>query len=463
MKTDQPAAGASPGLFRILGYSLPALPLAVMLIPVNAFLPFFYNDVVGISAALVGMILLYSRLLDVITDPLVGWMSDRTRIKFGRRRTWMFIGAPIFVFGAWMMFMPPEGAGAAHLFIATTTVFFGWTCIQIPYQAWGAETITNYDRRAVLSGMRETFTNLGIVGAASIPILAAMFFGHDSIDRFVMAMVGGAVMIAMPLAVLIASTSFPDRPAEKQISKQPQTGLLSRIRSAEFTRPFVLVLISYVCMGLAKGIQNAMTVYYATYVLKQPEVVGYVLFAAFSGVIIGTPLWVALSKTLGKHRSVAASLILAVAILMIFAVPLGPGQGWTFVVIEFFVGLAAAGYLVLPAAVIADAVDYDAVQKGRMRYGLHFASWSLMQKLVHAFAIGLALPVLAFFGFDDPAVSKDSLAPVIRMLYLVAPAPLYIIGAILFWQFPIDRKKHAEIRRIIEEDGLLEKSFRATG
>ncbi len=460
MKINQSASGASPGLFRIMGYSLPALPLAVMLIPVNAFLPFFYNDIVGISAGLVGMILLYSRLLDVITDPLVGWMSDRTRIKIGRRRTWMFMGTPIFVIGAWMMFLPPEGAGPAHLFIATTTVFLGWTCIQIPYQAWGAETITSYDRRAVLSGLRETFTNFGIVGAASIPIIATIFFGHDTIDQFVMALVGGAVMVAMPLTVLIASTSFPDRPAEKSNPDQLQTGLLSRIHSAEFTKPFILLLTSYVCMGLAKGIQNAMTVYYATYVLKQPEVVGYVLFVAFSGVILGTPVWVALSKKFGKHRSVAASLALAVTILMIFAVPLGPGQGWTFVIVEFFVGLAAAGYLVLPAAVVADAVDYDAVQKGRMRYGLHFASWSLMQKLVHAFAIGLALPVLAFFGFDDPAVSRDSLAPVIRMLYLVAPAPLYIIGAILFWHFPIDRQKHTEIRRILDGDEILENEIR---
>ena len=79
-----------------------------------------------------------------------------------------------------------------------------------------------------------------------------------------------------------------------------------------------------------------------------------------------------------------------------------------------------------------------------------------MQKLVHAFAIGLALPVLAAFGFDDPAVDRDSLAPVIRMLYLVAPAPLYIMGAILFWQFPIDRKKHIEIRRLIEDGGVLD-------
>ncbi|WP_375204086.1 MFS transporter [Hyphococcus sp.] len=454
MKTEQLSTGYSPGIARILAYSTPALPLAVMLIPVNAFLPFFYNDVIGISAGLVGMILLYSRLLDVVTDPLVGWISDRTRLKIGRRRTWMLIGVPIFITGAWMMFMPPEEAGVLYLFFATTTVFLGWTCIQIPYQAWGAETITNYDRRAVLSGTRETFTNIGIVCAASIPIIAAVFFGHDSIDRFVMAMIGGAVMLAMPVTVLIASASFPDRPAD---SFQPslREGLIARLRSANFTGPFILVLVSYICMGLAKGVQNAMTVYYATYVLKQPEVVGYVLFAAFSGVILGTPAWVAISKKIGKHKSVSASLVLAVSILMIFAVPLGPGEGWRFVLIEFFVGLAAAGYLVLPAAVIADAVDYDAVQKGRMRYGLHFATWSLMQKLVHAFAIGLGLPLLAFFGFDDPSVSRDSLAPVIRALYLVAPAPLYIVGAVLFWHFPIDRKRHAEIRRVIEKDGLL--------
>jgi glycoside/pentoside/hexuronide:cation symporter, GPH family len=101
-----------------------------------------------------------------------------------------------------------------------------------------------------------------------------------------------------------------------------------------------------------------------------------------------------------------------------------------------------------PSAIVADAVDYDTFKTGRERYGLHFAVWSMTQKLVNAAAVGIALPALAFFGMDAKTMSPQAIDAT-RLLYLLAPAPLFAVGAWLFWNFPITARRHAALRRRI--------------
>jgi len=435
---------------RLLAYSAPAVPLAVMLIPLNALLPYFYDEVIGVSASLVGMALLAARLSDVVTDPLCGWLSDHTRARFGRRRIWIASGVPVFVAGAAALFFPPDGAGFVWLLASASVLYLGWTMIQLPYQAWGAEAITQYNERTRLAGIREAATILGVVLAAAIPMAAAQF-GHG-IDRFTMALIGGFLIIFMPLTVLIALPSLPDQPAPKKESTTPFR--LSDLLT--FRKPFVLILVAFLFFGLGKGVANAMTVYYANYVLQAPEVVGYVLFAAYAGVLAATPVWVWLSHRFGKHRAIAISLALTVTALAAFALRLGPGDGWTFVALEFFIGACAAGYLIVPPAMVADAVDYDTLKGGAERFGLHFASWSMMQKLVLALAVGLVLPALDWVGFDPQSGVTEEAANTVRWLYLIAPMPLYLAAAACIWVFPIDARRHRIIRARLERRRLYQ-------
>ena len=98
-------------------YSLTDLPIAMSLFPVAVFIPRFYASDMGISLALVGTIIIVVRLFDVVTDPLMGYISDHTRSRFGRRRPWILAATPIMMLSIYMLFMPPEGAGGLHLFI----------------------------------------------------------------------------------------------------------------------------------------------------------------------------------------------------------------------------------------------------------------------------------------------------------------------------------------------------------
>jgi Na+/melibiose symporter-like transporter len=330
------------------------------------------------------------------------------------------------------------------LLTSSALLYAGWTMIQLPYQAWGAEAVTQYNQRTRLAGIREAASIVGVVLAAAIPMLSAQL-GHG-IDRFTMSLLGGFLVVGMPLTVLIALPSLPDRIPATPVARQ-------KFRLADLTTfraPFLRILAAFLFFGFGKGVANSMTVYYATFVLRAPEVVGYVLFAAYAGVLAATPAWVWLARKFGKHRVIAASLALTVSTLAIFALPLGPGDGWTFVVLEFFIGLLAAGYLIIPPAMVADAVDYDTLKGGSERFGLHFATWSMMQKLVFAVSIGLVLPALDWVGFDPHREVTTATIDIVRAFYIIAPMPLYMAAAILLWGFPIGAKRHRIIRGRLE-------------
>ena len=98
-------------------YSLTDLPIAMSLFPVAVFVPRFYASEMGVPLAVIGTILFVVRIFDVITDPLMGYISDHTRSRFGRRRPWVFAATPIMMLSIYMLFMPPEGAGWVHMFV----------------------------------------------------------------------------------------------------------------------------------------------------------------------------------------------------------------------------------------------------------------------------------------------------------------------------------------------------------
>ncbi|MFQ3622294.1 MAG: MFS transporter, partial [Acetobacteraceae bacterium] len=159
---------------RILAaYALPAFPLAILGLPLNVYLPAFWGETMGLGLSAVGAVLLATRLIDGVTDPLVGWLSDRTRTRFGRRRPWIAAAGLVAAPAVWLLLVPPEGAGAAHLFVCASLVYLGWTMINVPHSAWGAELSTDYNERTRITSWREAATIGGIVASALVPALIA--------------------------------------------------------------------------------------------------------------------------------------------------------------------------------------------------------------------------------------------------------------------------------------------------
>src|SRR5690554_6115724 len=200
----------SPLARRVLAaYGLPGLPMAALGLPLFIYLPTFYAADLGLNLTAVGAVLLLARLWDGVTDPAVGVLSDRTRSRWGRRRPWMVAGLPVTLLAMCMLFVPPQGAGIAHLLGWSMLLYLGWTMISLPHSAWGAELSPDYHERSRITASRELFVVLGTLIAAGLPSLVE---GGNAEVLKVLAII---LLIALPLTILLASVvvSEPPRPA----------------------------------------------------------------------------------------------------------------------------------------------------------------------------------------------------------------------------------------------------------
>lgn len=184
-------------------YALPNLASSVATLPLALFVPSFYADDLGLPLAAVGAAIAASRILDVVTDPLVGQLSDRTRSRFGRRKPFIAAGAPLLLLAIWQLFVPGErgSVGVAHLAAWTALLFLGFTIVDLPYKAWGAELSTDYSERSRVAAWRE---GAGFVGQILL-LLLLLVLGLQGIEKAPNQLHAIAVALGVLLATLVPS------------------------------------------------------------------------------------------------------------------------------------------------------------------------------------------------------------------------------------------------------------------
>ncbi len=420
-------------------YGLPGLPLAAVMLPLFVYLPTFYAEDLGLGFALVGSLLLLARLSDVVTDPLVGFLSDRFGWPLGRRRSWMLLGVPLLVFAAHRLFLPPETVSGAYLLGWTVAAYLGATLVMLPYSAWGAEISGDYNERSRISAAREGFVVAGTLLAAGLPAVLA-----DD-HRSAMAVIGWGLLVLLPLAVGLAVTVVPEGPATQGRRLGWRQGATVLFRN----RPFRRLLSAYFLNSIANGLPATLFLLYVGHVLAASQWAGPLLFVYFACGVAAIPLWLRLSARWGKHRVWMVAMLITSAVFA--TVPLlGAGDVWWFLAICVVTGAALGADLTLPASMQADVVDLDTLKSGRPRTGIYFALWGIATKLALALAVGLAFPLLELAGFSSGAESQpDGALLALALLYSLVPALFKLAAIALFAGYPITAERQRRIRRLI--------------
>ncbi|MCC4246390.1 MFS transporter [Stappia indica] len=432
-----PAPGPSWG--QLAAYAGPALPLAALTLPLYVILPSYYAGAIGLPLAQVGFILLIVRLADAISDPLVGLAADRFHPPLGRRRGWLALAALPAALAAFMILTPPDGAGWVYLLGWGLALSLGYTAAIIPYTAWGAELADDYHGRSRVAGAREGMVLVGTLVAISVPALVEASGAGNQGDA--LAVLAWLVALALPLTVMLAIRALPE-PAEPA---RALPGLRQGLAHLAANRPFVRLLIAFVVNGFANGLPATLFLFFVARVLEAPQMQGPFLFLYFFCGIAGVPLWIAVSKRLGKHRSWSFAMLGACAIFALVPL-LGPGDLVGFAAICVLTGLALGADLALPSAIQADVIDVDRLATGSRRSGLYFALWGLATKLSLALAVGLAFPLLDLAGFAAEGTGDGGLVMLVA-LYALVPVALKLVAIALMWNFPLDAGAHAELAR----------------
>lgn len=268
--TDQ-----APPSSRLAFYALPAIPLAAIALPFYIVVPSFYADHFALSLATIGTILLGIRLIDAITDPLFGWLSDRVRSRFGRRRFFFVISTPLTALAAFMLFWPPEDAGVYYLAFWGVTLSIGATWSLLPYTAWGAELATGYQARVKLSAWREGATLIGSLIAITLPFVGGL---DTAVGFHGLAWIAVFIAVTLPLAGLLAVARVP----EPTDLSQRKLSLLEGFRHLRANGPFLRLASAFLLNSFANAIPASLFIYFVGQRLGAPAMQGPLLFTYFS-------------------------------------------------------------------------------------------------------------------------------------------------------------------------------------
>lgn len=441
---------AGLGWRRLLAYGGPGFALAMPTIPVFVFLPSFYAEDLGLGLAAVGTAMLAARAVDVVSDPLAGWLCDSHPTRFGRRKPWIAGGALLAAIGLLALFMPPAGVGLGWLVGFTILLYVGWTFVAVPYTAWGAELTRDYDDRARLTASREGLMLAGILAAGAVPAIAAAVGWSEPAG---LAAVAWLAVLAGAPAIAILLLRVPegrvDPAARVRLTRES-------LRAARRNGPFVRLVAAWFVNGAANGLPAVLFPLYLEHALRADQTErGLLIFLYFLAGIAAMPLWLALARRIGKHRAWVAAMALACAAFV--WVPLIPaGAIAAFAVVCVVTGAALGADLALPPAMQADVVDLDTLRTGQQRAGLFFALWSMATKLALGIAAAAAFWALDLAGFSPTTDAEETTGLLaLTMIYAVVPVVLKGVAMTLVWPFPLDARRQAVIRARLEKRGRI--------
>ena len=415
------------------------------LFPVAVFIPRFYATDMGVPLALVGTIMFVVRIFDVITDPLMGYISDHTRTRFGRRRPWILAATPIMMLSIYMLFMPPAGAGGIHMFIWSTLLSIAITMMLIPYYAWGAELSTDYNERSRIAGGRAMAGVMGSLTAQLVPGAAMLLFGIGG-SNVVLQLVGTTMLIVMPLCVTLSVAKVPE-PEHYHRSVVP---MFQGLKLMWGNGPFKRLVLAFMIGSIGLNITTPLYLFFIADVLNAEDQAIFMLIFFFLASFAAVPFWVWLSKQIGKHRAYLAAFFL-LAFAHPFYLLLGEGDFWWMLPITLVTGFAGGGFsATLPNSMKADVIDLDTLRSGESRAAMFFSAWSFAQKATSSVGAAIAMFGLALFGFEPGGGNDPDQLFGVRFLFSTFPSIFFLTGAAIVWKYPITEERHAEIRAELE-------------
>ncbi len=419
--------------------------MAALQLPFFVVLPTYYADVVGLGLGAVGMVVLIVLLFDAINDPLVGFLADRVRVRFGRRRLFVLIFSPLAAVAAWKVMTPPAGATTAYFALWSLLLSIGWSGVLIPLAAWGAELADDYTGRTRIAAAREIATVSGTLIAVATPV-AALAAGFAD-QKTGLAVLAAIIVVSLPIFSWLAIASVPEPPDRSRT----QLAVLDGLRYLAANSPFRRLILAYLVSGLANGLPATLFILFVNVKLQWDGAEGPLLFLYFICGILGVPVWLRLAKRFGKHRTWAVAM--AVACTAFVSVPfLGPETRHIYVVIVIITGITLAADLTLPTSIQADVIDVDTAASGEQRSGIYFAAWGLASKLSLAVAAGVGFIVLDLFGLDPAQETQPAGALLaLGLLYAGLPVLFKAIAITTMWRFPLDETAQIALRRKIED------------
>jgi len=448
------------------GYGTAEWGMSSAEVVLQIYLLLFYTQYVGLSAEWTGYALALAVLWDGITDPIMGFVSDRTRTRYGKRAPWIAAGAVGLAAAFVALFHPPametDGEKFLYLLLTYMAVNTGMTLISVPHAALGGELSEDRNERNEIFGWRM----LGKYGGFLLAVVLLGIAtggggpGEDSgLQGAGFASIGIAIAVIGSAALSLYSVKGLDTPGH--MTPEHGRGLWAGIRAfvrANFDalrNPVFAPLLAAFAIAQAGRTVNASLAlqYYTLFLdLTEPQVllgilVPFVLFASPSIIV-----WVLLARRFGKKRPAFWGALL-LGLFTVFTYPLLPaGVLWAPIVFSAGIGGFLVSSIILFDSLVADIADYDELRSGQHREGLYFGVWTLATKVARAVGLATTGQMLAMIGYQEGAAEQaPEVAWRLSMLFGPLVGVFFMAAAAVFMLMPLTDAKHKQVQRLLHK------------
>ncbi|WP_254515781.1 MFS transporter [Novosphingobium sp. G106] len=429
---------------RLIAHSLLNTAVTGVQLPIGVYLPAIYAQQYGISLTVLGAIFLVERIWGTATDPLVGWLCDKTRSRLGRRKVWIGAGSVLFVAMNALLFFPPAGVTPAFLVAVLLVTFLSLSMIQIPYYAWSGELSGDYHERTRITAYQTIASGLALFSVLLMPTLADRFYPGDQMMK--LHGMGAAIILPVIPTVLLAFWAFPDHSVATPRVKAAKVPWRQASRAVRSEKVLFRVMTADLVITFAQGLRGALFVFFVSFVVGKPEWAGGLFLFQFVIGIFAAPIWQWIARIKGKHRALIAT-ELGQAAVNIGLVLVGAGDIPLLLALTVAQGLMQGSGNMLLRAMLADIADEYRLRTGVNRTAMLFSVFSVSGKAGVALPVGIALPLIAWFGFDPKlAANTPTALTAVALVFSLGPGLAHLIGAALVRSFDIDEDRQVKIR-----------------
>lgn len=410
-------------------YSLLAIPLAILGLPLYIYLPTFYAKDIGIDMAIIGITLFLARLFDVFLDPYLGYLSDKSKELFNSRKPLITIGAILLTISFYLLINPNKEYANLWLFSFSFLVYIAWSMVNIPYLTWSAEISSDYHFKTKLNSVREIGTIIGVLVALVTPFL----FSISNETKEVLDLLFILFLILFTYFTILSLLKI-----KTVTTKESEKFKLSYIKTIYEKLPKIKTLqIGYFFNNLANAIPATLFLLFVEFVIKEPQSSGILLIVYFLAGVLALPIWTIISKKFSKKRVWIYSIILASS-SFIFVPFLDENSFIAFLIICIVSGFSLGADLAFPTAIYSDLTQKAEEVKENCS-GLLFGIWAMITKLSLALSVAISFGILGLIEFNESNPSSESILT-LTLLYGLAPVILKAIAIIFINRYKEDKQ-----------------------
>ena len=412
-----------------------------------------FNIALGLDARLVGIALAIPKFWDAITDPIMGNISDNTRMKFGRRKPYMlvgsFVGGLIFA----LMWSPSPEWSETMLFLYLTGMsilfYTAYTVFIVPCNGLASELTMDVDERTRVMAYRSFFAGLaGLITPWAYNLCFYKPFGETEVEavKWVAALFGLLIIITGAIPAIFCK----ENPAGEE---QEKIKIVRGVKETVKNRPFLLIvgMIFFILMGIF--LVQPMQLYIGVYYLFDGDKSAVAQLAGWAGSlyalasIAATPVVAWLGTRFGKRRTLLVSQVILIVSSLLSWFLYTPSNPYLSLVCMAMMAPGMACVWILLSSMVADACDYDELSTGLRREGMYGAMTSWFTKAAIAGVIGVSGFLVTMAGIDTELEVQTAQAIInMRLLFAIVPAIFYIIAITCTWFYPLTEQRMHEMR-----------------